>query len=85
MSSEESRGRFVLAMAIATPIIAFANFGLRGMLATDVRGEHRFLRYAVFRFVCTVVAFTSIACIALTQPQAAAWVLIVVVRQNRLN
>ena len=78
MSSEESRGRFVLAMAIATPIIAFANFGLRGMLATDVRGEHRFLRYAVFRFVCTVVAFTLIACIALTQPQAAAWVLIVV-------
>ena len=78
MSSQESRGQFVLAMAIASPIIAFANFGLRGMLATDVRGEHRFLRYVTFRFLCTVCAFVLILGIALTQHQAAAWVLVAV-------
>ena len=78
LSSQESRGQFVLAMAIAAPIIAFANFGLRGMLATDVLGEHRFLRYVSIRFICTACAWGVILGISLTQHQAAAWVLVAV-------
>ena len=78
LSSPDSRGRFVLAMAIATPIIAFANFGLRAMLATDVRGEHHFFRYVALRSLCTCLAFLIIAGIALMQHATAAWVLLIV-------
>jgi O-antigen/teichoic acid export membrane protein len=78
LSSSESRGRFVLALAIASPIIAFANFGLRGMLATDVRGEHRFLRYVAFRSISAACALIVIMGIALTQHPSAAWVLVAV-------
>ena len=44
------------AVAAANPIIAFAALGLRQMLATDIRHEHKFSRYFGLRIVCLAVA-----------------------------
>jgi O-antigen/teichoic acid export membrane protein len=78
LCSADSRGRYVLAVAAANPIIAFAALGLRQMLATDVRHEHKFSRYLGLRIVCLVVAMVVMAGIAWTQPIAVALMIVVV-------
>ena len=77
-SSDDSRGRDVLATASANPIVAFAALGLRQMLATDVRHEHKFSWYLNLRIVCAVVALTIIIGIALFQPWTVAAMMIAV-------
>src|SRR5262245_16206746 len=67
LTSEKSRGQFVLAMAIASTVIAFAGLGLRAMLATDVKQEHNFSSYFVLRLVSCLFAFSAVFAVALLQ------------------
>ena len=78
LSPDDSRGRYVFATATIAPIIAFAALGLRQMLATDVRYEHRFSDYLFLRLISVFVVMIVVASIAWTQPYAAALVLVVI-------
>jgi O-antigen/teichoic acid export membrane protein len=78
LASDDSRGRYVLATAIAAPIIAFASLGLRAMLATDVKHEHSFSSYVALRLVCCCVAFVIILAIAFAQPLNTAIVVVAI-------
>jgi O-antigen/teichoic acid export membrane protein len=78
LASDDSRGRFVLAMTIAAPIIAFASLGLRSMLATDVKHEHSFSSYVALRLGCCFVAFAVILAIAFAQPRETGMVVVAI-------
>jgi len=78
LGSLDSRGRYVFATVTTTPIIMFAALGLRQMLATDVRHEHKFSRYLALRLFCAASALVIIGCIAWTLPWAAAVIVLVV-------
>ncbi len=78
LGTDASRGRYVWANAAAIPVINFASLGLRQMLSTDVRQEHRFSKYVLLRMVCLIVAMAIFACLAATKPEATAVMLLVV-------
>jgi len=78
LGSLDSRGRYVFATVTTTPIIMFAALGLRSMLATDTRHEHKFSRYLALRLVCAASALIIIGCIAWTLPWAAGVIVLVV-------
>jgi O-antigen/teichoic acid export membrane protein len=58
-------GQFALGLAVATPVITFANLQLRGVQATDARGQYRFGDYLGLRLITTTLAFLVIGGIAL--------------------
>ena len=78
LGTDASRGRYVWANAAAVPVINFASLGLRQMLSTDVRQEHKFSKYVVLRSICLMIAMMIFACIAWTKPAATAAMLLVV-------
>jgi len=58
-------GQFALGLAIATPVIMFANLQLRNIQATDARNEYLFGDYLSLRLVTTALALLVIAGIVL--------------------
>ncbi len=81
LSNEGSRGRFVLALSITTPVIFFSAVAMRQMLATDVKHEYPFSVYLRIRLLTTVLAIVVIGGIAAVQwsdHRAAAVVLLLV-------
>ena len=44
-------GEYALGMAIAAPVLLFANLQLRSLIASDVAGTFRFGQYLVFRLI----------------------------------
>jgi O-antigen/teichoic acid export membrane protein len=67
LGSPEMVGQFALAAAIVTPVIMFANLGLRAVLATDVAGEARFRYYLELRLVTnglTLAVITGLVLLA---------------------
>jgi O-antigen/teichoic acid export membrane protein len=64
-------GEYALGMAITAPVVLFANFQLRTLLASDVEGRHSFSQYMSFRVVSLGAALLLVAAIVLgTQPPA---------------
>src|ERR1051325_240056 len=57
-------GQFALGIAIATPVLSFANLQLRSAQASDARGEYRFSEYLGLRFITTLVAFVAVVLFA---------------------
>ncbi len=65
LGNPESVGKFALGMAISTPIMQFANLQLRGVQATDARGQFAFSDYCGVRLILTTVAGLAICTIGL--------------------
>ncbi|HLH44892.1 MAG TPA: lipopolysaccharide biosynthesis protein [Bryobacteraceae bacterium] len=57
-------GQFSLGLAIATPVLMFANLHLRAMQATDARRQYGFYEYRRLRIATTLVAMAAIAMVA---------------------
>lgn len=58
-------GEFALALALTAPVFMFANLNIRGVQATDARGEYRFGDYLGLRLVTTVLALAVVAGVVL--------------------
>jgi O-antigen/teichoic acid export membrane protein len=64
-------GEYALGMAITAPIVLFANFQLRALLASDVEGRQSFSQYMSFRLVSLGAGLLLVAGIVFfTQPPA---------------
>src|SRR5436190_1143591 len=55
MGSAEMVGQFALALAISTPILMFTNLQLRGVQATDARGDYSFRDYLGLRLLMAAI------------------------------
>ena len=53
-------GQFSFALAVTAPVILFSQLNLRGIQATEMRGEFSFADYAVLRGFMTVAALILI-------------------------
>ncbi len=62
MGSPAQVGELALALAITGPLFVASQFHLRGVQATDARGEAGFSEYLGLRWICTVAA-VLIACV----------------------
>ncbi|MCX5694962.1 MAG: oligosaccharide flippase family protein [Candidatus Omnitrophica bacterium] len=60
LGSAEIVGQFALAMAITTPIIIFTNLSLRGVQATDSKGQYGFGYYLILRLITSFLALILI-------------------------
>ena len=65
LGSPQMLGQFALGLTIGAPVMMLANLQLRAVQATDARDEYRFGDYLGLRLLTTVLAFTTIAAIAL--------------------
>lgn len=65
-------GQFVLGLALASPVMLFANLQLRQLLATDARREFRAGDYLGLRATTTALALTCITLMALAGGYGAA-------------
>src|SRR6185295_8792824 len=69
LGSPEQVGEYALGLAVSAPIIVFANFQLRVLLASDVKGQFRFGQYLTFRMLSMGAALLAVAVlVAFTQP-----------------
>ncbi len=77
MSSPETVGQLILALAVTAPIVLFTNFQLRTIQAADALGGHEFGVYFSLRFVTASIAVAAIAVIAFSGHWSAstAWVI----------
>ncbi len=57
-------GQYALALAIAAPVMLFADLSLRPVVATDARGEYGFADYFAVRSLTSALAFVVIAVVA---------------------
>ena len=80
LGSPEMVGKFALGLAIAGPIIIFADLALRSVQVVDVRQEYRFGDYIGLRLISTTVAFLVIVAVALSGSYSAEtlWVVILI-------
>jgi O-antigen/teichoic acid export membrane protein len=58
-------GLYSLGMAVAAPIVLFANLQIRTLLASDVREQYRLGEYLSFRYVSLTAAMLIIAAVAI--------------------
>ena len=65
LGSPEMVGQFTLGLAVTAPVIMFTNLQLRGIQATDAKGEYVFSDYLGLRLIATALAFLIIAGITL--------------------
>jgi O-antigen/teichoic acid export membrane protein len=70
-------GQFALSLAIATPIMTFANLSLRQVQATDARGTYQVGDYLGLRLCTTLLALVIIAGVAFTARYSFATVLVI--------
>lgn len=78
-------GQVVLAFAICAPILGFADLGLRTVLVTDARNEHRFGEYLRLRLCTSLLAMlVVVGFLLLTRHQATMVAVIAAVAVGRL-
>ena len=65
LGSPEMVGEFTLGLAVTAPVIMFTNLQLRGIQATDARGEYSFNDYLALRLLGTVLGLLIITEITL--------------------
>src|SRR5579862_3860960 len=63
LGSPQQVGEYALGMAIGAPILVFANFQLRSLLASDVGDQFTFSEYFKFRTISLTVALLIIAAV----------------------
>lgn len=70
MGSPELVGHYSFAVAVATPVMAFAGLQLRSVQVTDVKDQHSFGDYLGFRIwtVLTAVALLTGICLMMRYP-----------------
>jgi O-antigen/teichoic acid export membrane protein len=56
LGTVEDVGGYALGLAITSPLLIFANFQTRNLVASDVRNEHSFAEYLSFRVASLVLA-----------------------------
>jgi len=76
--SPELVGRFALAVAIAAPVMLFANLNLRAVQATDSRGQFRFGDYLALRVLTTALALAVVAGLSFVGGYGVATALVIV-------
>jgi O-antigen/teichoic acid export membrane protein len=64
LGTPEMVGQFVLALAVTAPVIALASLQLRGLQATDAKGEYLFGHYLALRLATTAAAVLVIGAVA---------------------
>jgi len=64
MGSSQQVGEYALGMAVAAPVILFANLQLRSLLASDVQERFCFAEYLRARIVTITAALMTVAVIA---------------------
>jgi len=64
LGTPEKLGEYAWGLAISAPIVLFANFQLRSLLASDLVERFRFAQYLTFRLVSIGVAFGAVAIVA---------------------
>jgi len=71
LGSPQQVGEYALGLAVSAPVILFATFQLRALLASDVRDHFAFGQYLTFRLVSLGAALVVVAGVAtLTEPSA---------------
>ena len=60
----EMTGRVVFGFAVCMPVFALGNLGLRSVLVTDAKRQHRFADYLRLRLITTTVALAATCLIA---------------------
>jgi len=65
LGSPEMVGQFTLGLAVTAPVIMFTNLQLRGIQATDAKGDYVFSDYLGLRLIGTGLALLIIAGITL--------------------
>ena len=71
LGSPAQVGEYALGLAVSAPIVLFANFQLRALLASDVKGQFAFGQYLTFRMATLGAALMAVAGLAaFTQPNA---------------
>jgi O-antigen/teichoic acid export membrane protein len=80
LGNAQMLGQFTLGLAIAAPVILFANLQLRDIQATDVRQQYQFGDYLGLRLLSTGIALLVIAgIVAIARfPTETAWVILLV-------
>ncbi len=63
LGTPEMVGQFALGLAVTAPVIMFANLQLRGVQATDAKGDYQFGDYLSLRLVTTGIALMVIVAI----------------------
>jgi O-antigen/teichoic acid export membrane protein len=61
LGSPEMVGQFTLGLAVTAPVIMFTNLQLRGIQATDAKGDYVFSDYLALRLIGTGLALLIIA------------------------
>ncbi|MGH2687920.1 MAG: lipopolysaccharide biosynthesis protein, partial [Actinomycetota bacterium] len=62
----EQLGQFALGLAVAAPVVLFANLGLRRVQATDTGSRYRFADYFGLRLLTSAVAAGGVSVLAVT-------------------
>ena len=78
MGRPEQVGQLALALAVTGPLFVASQFHLRGVQATDARGEYSFSDYLGLRWIGTVIAVLITAVLSLVLGYRAALAMIVI-------
>jgi len=62
--SPQKLGEYAWGLAVSAPIVLFANFQLRSLLASDLVDRFRFVQYLTFRLISLGVALGIVAIVA---------------------
>lgn len=81
LGTPELVGEYSLAVAIATPVMAFAHLNLRSILITDTANEISFRVYRDLRILCLAAGLAVIAAWTLLRPGSAAVVMLLAATQ----
>jgi O-antigen/teichoic acid export membrane protein len=63
LGSPEIVGQYALGLAVTAPVMMLSNLQLRGVLATDAKGDYQFSEYLRLRVVTTVLALLAMGVI----------------------
>jgi O-antigen/teichoic acid export membrane protein len=61
LGSPQQVGEYALGLAVAAPIVLFANLQLRALVASDVKDQFTFDQYFTFRLVSLAAALVTVA------------------------
>ncbi len=79
LTTPESVGEFVLALAVAAPIVMFCKLQLRAVQVTDIANQYRFGHYLGLRLAMMLLAVLAAGAIGLIFfSQARAWLIVMV-------
>jgi O-antigen/teichoic acid export membrane protein len=64
LGTPEKLGEYAWGLAVSAPIVLFANFQLRSLLASDLTDRFRFRQYLIFRLISIGAALGLVAVVA---------------------